>query len=133
MSDPIEDFPPSPGAGSSEDTLRRLASIERETGDVLRRLALFEREIRCLEGGLADVSRDFAEEQNVNRHFRSSVNEIIDKSNSLMNEYRFVQRWRGALVLALRSAISSVIEALRTHYETETLAVRPQTALRDTL
>ena len=89
MADPIEDFSPTvaaPEPAGDPDWSRRLASLEQQVKD--------------LESGLAAARREILEDQNVTRHFRASVGNLIERSNALMNEYSFMQRSRSAFLSA---------------------------------
>jgi len=103
MADPIEDFspaavPPEPAGRLDLDLLRRLATLEQRVRDV--------------ESGLTAIRTEITEDQNVTRHFRASVGNLIERSNALMNEYTFMQRSRSAFLLAFRAALTSVVDAL---------------------
>ena len=107
MADPIEDFSPTVAT-----------SLPVPDPDWSRRLESLELRVKDLEAGLAAARLDITEDQNVTRHFRSSVGNLIERSNALMNEYSFMQRSRSAFLLAFRTALTSVIDVLRTFRDT---------------
>ncbi|CAE7188160.1 unnamed protein product [Symbiodinium sp. CCMP2456] len=109
MADPIEDFSP---ASVPPEQAGRLDL------DLLRRLATLEQRVRDVESGLDAARREITEDQNVTRHFRASVGNLIERSNALMNEYTFMQRSRSAFLLAFRTALTAVIDVLRTFRDT---------------
>ncbi|CAE7221472.1 unnamed protein product [Symbiodinium sp. CCMP2456] len=86
--------------------------------DLLRRLATLEQRVRDVESGLDAARTEITEDQNVTRHFRASVGNLIERSNALMNEYTFMQRSRSAFLLAFRTALTAVIDVLRTFRDT---------------
>jgi len=104
MADPIEDFSP---ASFPPEQAGRLDL------DLLRRLATLEQRVRDVESGLDAARREITEDQNVTRHFRASVGNLIERSNALMN-----QRSRSAFLLAFRTALTAVIDVLRTFRDT---------------
>ena len=102
-----------------EDFSPTVASLEPAGNlDLPRRLASLEQQVRDLESGLAAARLEVTEDQNVTRHFRASVGNLIERSNALMNEYSFMQRSRSAFLAAFRTALTTVIDVLRTFRDT---------------